>query len=1105
MLSPVIMLGCGGSGSKAVRYVRDAVTRRLREGGWTDPLPDAWSFIGLDTYVKQEDATEIPPLPGQDFLGLSSNLTDYRGLHEVLLQQFKPGTEPYKRHMIGWLPHPNGPRVQLQIAGGKVRAVGRAAGLYTLGDQVKKRVKQAFDHATAKSGLDEVSDQLGVAKSQQARDGDAPLVVICASMAGGTGAGIALDVVDLVRRTDDLGKFPLLVLFSNDIFGDKVSDAMAGNSLGVLCELLASYWNSSDSGGGDIFSSDVANPGHGPASVFVVGSHSMKGSNIGDNNVAVYRAVGEALSGWVTEPEIQENVQAWISGNWGQNANENRGGYPFAKDYQPGVVSSFGAAVVTVGRTRFERWARDLLCGEVLDAILKGHERADQLPPSDEKWTEFDRVDKIAEKYWPVFYGSVDVAGEALGDDAVTGLAATDRQFMRPAGKEDWVVDRFERYVENAKMAPREWLYALETAYSHCLKEVQEDARVTTERERARWGSAVVAHAAGAASDVIGETSIAVALRCIQHLDARLRENADWSHGDASEQVDVAQEARAKALGQLREARGKVRLDRNSSAVASAFETSVDLLLQEWDFVRGEVVADLVEEAVEGVYGSLRQVLEQANKAARHARDDEEARGWPEGLDSIPKQYLPTSIELPLESHSEWGALLRDLCSDARRPTTASRHPVAAARTLLIAGDVDAEQSDTGAEPLVVVDPDREEWIPGRGVASFVCKTSLKDVRLRVESWMGEGRFAGVVREGIGSYLTPDESHESTNIDYKERLDAFKHRLTEATTLAQPLVEIDTNLHSLVYRGRGDKKGVPVDLTCSSLPFDTKHEAFEAAEKVLGSDLKLRDGDTPSILVTSYIREPIHPMVVKSVRAPIANVVKGYRGDSQDLQGTFWLWRRSRTLRDFVPLAPEALENLIRGFAVGRLCGYVTADYTKPILISGWPEPGDDRKEIAFPWPFLSPMRYPTEVLPGLLESFALCFVEAGTKKLDAFEAYRRLYDLGDDERVPRLNDLDTILRGDEPPKHIVDTPQAFGKGDNSDRRQAAIEYLDRNIRYFESVEESSLIGREYRDKKGYAGKDIALREILPNARESYNRLKEEIERIGDNDDEDIV
>ena len=53
MLRPVIMIGCGGSGQKAVRYVRDAVRRRLQHAGWEGEFPDAWQFIGIDAQTFQ--------------------------------------------------------------------------------------------------------------------------------------------------------------------------------------------------------------------------------------------------------------------------------------------------------------------------------------------------------------------------------------------------------------------------------------------------------------------------------------------------------------------------------------------------------------------------------------------------------------------------------------------------------------------------------------------------------------------------------------------------------------------------------------------------------------------------------------------------------------------------------------------------------------------------------------------------------------------------------------------------------------------------------------------------------------------------------------------
>ena len=68
MLRPVIFIGCGGSGEKAVRYVRAAVKRTLDQSDWDHGMPDSWQFIGLDTLTTQENPAEIPTIPGNDFL-----------------------------------------------------------------------------------------------------------------------------------------------------------------------------------------------------------------------------------------------------------------------------------------------------------------------------------------------------------------------------------------------------------------------------------------------------------------------------------------------------------------------------------------------------------------------------------------------------------------------------------------------------------------------------------------------------------------------------------------------------------------------------------------------------------------------------------------------------------------------------------------------------------------------------------------------------------------------------------------------------------------------------------------------------------------------------
>ena len=69
MLRPVIMIGCGGSGQKAVRYVRDSVRRHLEHKGWEGGFPKSWQFIGIDTLTTQEDPN-IPFLPNNDYLSI---------------------------------------------------------------------------------------------------------------------------------------------------------------------------------------------------------------------------------------------------------------------------------------------------------------------------------------------------------------------------------------------------------------------------------------------------------------------------------------------------------------------------------------------------------------------------------------------------------------------------------------------------------------------------------------------------------------------------------------------------------------------------------------------------------------------------------------------------------------------------------------------------------------------------------------------------------------------------------------------------------------------------------------------------------------------------
>ena len=85
MLRPVIMVGCGGSGQKAVRYVRDAVRRQLEHSNWNEGIPRSWQFLAFDTVDSQEAPGEIPTIPARDYTSIALQFTTYQELDGALM------------------------------------------------------------------------------------------------------------------------------------------------------------------------------------------------------------------------------------------------------------------------------------------------------------------------------------------------------------------------------------------------------------------------------------------------------------------------------------------------------------------------------------------------------------------------------------------------------------------------------------------------------------------------------------------------------------------------------------------------------------------------------------------------------------------------------------------------------------------------------------------------------------------------------------------------------------------------------------------------------------------------------------------------------------
>ena len=1029
MLRPVIFIGCGGSGEKAVRYVRAAVKLTLEQSDWEHGMPDSWQFIGLDTLTTQENPTEIPTIPGNDFLTLSSEFDSYAALHRSLVAGHS-GHRGDPELLCGWLPKPAEVQVPIKDGAGQNRAIGRAVGLRSLERTLEPRLAEAFRRA--KSGnqeLYEVGKCLGV-DAELGSETPEPLVVVCSSMAGGTGAGVALDVIDLLRRSDPLGNYPTLVLFSNDIFDlAEQSQAMAANSLGLISEMLAGYWSEPGEIESPLSEGNVQDPRVGPHSVFVLGKQGFSGADLGDT-ADFYQAVGEALSSWVVSSTVQEQIHNFINVNWRNEAKSNYGGYPFGKAQQFGAASSFGAAKLTIGRDRFAKWSRDLLGKQILETLLEGHNRRSS---NGEHRTEQDLVEALGAEHAEMVYHAVPrwapAPEHAPGCKGAAEHFASDEQVRTEAHR---LAREIRAKLPSGQEATAEqWRSQLKNLVRPHLDEVERVTR-SLSKDDAGWCSAMVDATCKAASQVAAALSLPVAVAALEEAKKLNREATVQVRREAGgaekRYAGRVEDGLARLVG------GKINSD--DPKIGEAVRSLAQGLAMRWQQRRLTQAAEVMEKAETQVFATLADALRAAAGQAGASLDEAEIDAWPD-LDGVTPLYRPSSVEFPLEDHSTWNKSLAELCQEAADHTVPCGNRITdPLRYQLVAG-AELMSANREIKPLVH-QSEHKRWTPEQPV-DVTCEADATEIAARVSLWMTDpaGRFKRFLDEGLRDYLSAADPHtDERRVDHAERLQTFRRQLDKAKNRSEPLVSIDADLY-----GQCHEKPLLLSTVCSQFPFSESHPASDDARKIVGDDAyRFSDSNTSWVLLSQYLSRPVHPLVMRSITEPVSDALTATE-DPDERSSAFWMWRRSRRLDGFVPVPRKVLESIIRGFAVARLCGYVTVDLDKRMRIT------TEKGQAQFPWPMLSRLGDQNDVLAGLLESFSLTFGLVGSSGFGAYEGFKRLYELGEPAEQGKLHrELEELLAAGEPryPTMASERPKATGETP-SERRSSAQSYLEAN------------------------------------------------------------
>ena len=201
-------------------------------------------------------------------------------------------------------------------------------------------------------------------------------------------------------------------------------------------------------------------------------------------------------------------------------------------------------------------------------------------------------------------------------------------------------------------------------------------------------------------------------------------------------------------------------------------------------------------------------------------------------------------------------------------------------------------------------------------------------------------------------------------------------------------------------------------------------------------------------------------------------------------------------MENFIPLPDVLRIAAIRGFAVSRILGTMTAEPKGQNQIS------TSAGIVNFPKNLLTETDQ-SNILPVLLEAMILSFADAPTVGKSAFDAYGALIEYGTGGGMAAgfeiVGDTARILAtGDYGSVPILDQMRANAlASDTSGRIRNAIKYLDANIARFDHIDSLPLNARSWRNKVGSVDPvDTLTVELLPDMRSAYVQVKEALIRF---------
>ncbi len=937
-LNPYLFIGVGGTGGKTIGVIRETLLAAVKSLGMP-ALPRGWQFLHIDVPTDPDTRTEGLPssLPRSQYVGLAAKTSTFSNMSLGVSSSLESSGRDRYLAWDCWRPYPpEAVKVNITKGAGQFRGIGRVASQHGL-RMIDAGIARALSIITDPLTGGELSD---IQRARGARHIDAVSnnlnVMVIGSIGGGSGSGLLLDVCEVVRSqgVDSLSA----TVFTPEVFASpsgRMDSGIAPNSFFAINELSNAMWTIAypgESSRDSLFARaglSRASGFGGPAAVFLVGRSSGTVTLSEPNEV--YAVVGHSLANVALDEELSNQLDAYVLANMKARTTglPDRLGLSASTKRDLALFSALGFGRVSLGRDYFDRYASERLLRLSVERLLDRHL---QLHQQGDGMTDEQVLLKAADNVWTSFVNASGINEE--GDDhndIVNALDPLQRLESELASFENQLTARLGAAAGGKKIATA-------TARAEASKSVFDNKEAETgilAKARVIRASKVPVWAAEVANTLrenIVATAAQEGLPVTRELVDRLIDHSQRGIAEI-EDVDLKREteklrSRQQFLnsGTLAEAKNVRAGDPLLSLIANR---SRQILESEIKVQTLTVVAAVFTDLVENLLKPWQRALTNADELLRAQARPAERRSPLDrmpGSKGVPEHLHPSRVEYLLDDIDAFPQMFVEQIgySAGEDVDVASGEGLDNAVEEVVSQVIRAQRLNPLGQPVKRPSTYEQAWIPAVGAKRTPARAQIKtafamtDLEQRVFAWLHDDRkqVGRHLTEDLAKYLAHSNLSDSESLSRQDRL---VNRYAAALKVAAPLAKLDATLVQAIHNQ--DDPALWLRMSPLSVP-DSLPELRARLEDV--TTAVIGSGATPSFTTESTqgatiltaLDNPYHPLEFTSIMEPISAQWMAGR-DNPD----FWLWRRTGPLPEWVPLSPNSLACLLRGWFMARFLG----------------------------------------------------------------------------------------------------------------------------------------------------------------------------------------